>query len=106
MVYLLVFARQVMRQARERYAGEVASTVDGSRRYELLRLRVTEGMPIREIAAAWGEDPTHLHRQYARARREFKRFLLEATAFHLPGASREAVERECLRLLSVLKSPS
>lgn len=72
------------------------------RRVELLRLRFQEGMPIRDIAQLWQEDPVHLHREYAIARNEFSAALREALAFQNPGASSEqlyATFREFLQLL-------
>ncbi len=75
------------------------TTGDG-RRVELLRLRFEEDLPVREIAARWGEDPARVHKEYARAREEFKRALLDVVAFHHPGSPGE-VERECERLLDL-----
>ena len=46
-------------------------------------------MPIREIAIRWQVDPVLLHREYAKARKEFTEALLETIAFHHPG---EAVD--------------
>ncbi len=74
---------------------------DAQRRLELLRLRFYEGRPIREIARLWDADPTDLHREYARARKEFRQALNEVVAYHLPGTA-EAVERECAHLLELL----
>ena len=69
------------------------------RRRQLLRLRFEERLPIREIAARWEEEPARLHKEYARARKEFKDALFEVVAFHLPGPPAQ-VHRECVRLLS------
>lgn len=86
------------RQAdRARQAGEAAL-----KRVELLRLRFREGLPIREIARLWGSDPAVLHREYARARAEFKEALLEVVAFHQPGSGAD-VEKECGDLLAFLQ---
>jgi RNA polymerase sigma-70 factor (ECF subfamily) len=71
------------------------------RRVELLRVRFHEELPIREIAVRWQTDPAALHREYARARQEFKAALHEVVAFHHPG-SREEIEQECAHLLSLL----
>jgi len=76
--------------------------IDGAfRRVELLRLRFREGLPIREIARLWGADPAHLHREYAKARREFSTALRDVVREHLPegGANLEA---ECSRLAEFL----
>lgn len=69
------------------------------RRIELLRLRFEDRLPIREIARRWGEEPARLHKEYARARREFKEALVEVVAFHQPGPH-HVVEAECAKLLS------
>jgi len=100
------WARAILRQARDRHAGMVGAGPEGLRRIELLRRRVVDGEPIRAIAEAWKADPTELHRAYARARREFKRALLDVVSFHLPGAPRGAVEEETVRLLGILRTPS
>jgi RNA polymerase sigma-70 factor (ECF subfamily) len=98
------WARAVMQQAGRRQqelaeqAGEAAL-----RRVELLRQRFQEGKPIREIAALWQADAEHLHREYARARREFHATLLEVVAFHHPGSPAE-VERECRQLFELLRA--
>ena len=57
---------------------------------------------IREIARLWAADPAELHREYARARREFKAALAEVVAFHHPGSA-AAIERECAELLALLE---
>jgi RNA polymerase sigma-70 factor (ECF subfamily) len=85
------------RQAeRARLAG-----AEAERRVELLRLRFEEGLPIREVAARWGTDPALLHREYARARREFEEALRDVVGLHHPGPPGE-VGRECARLLDLL----
>ena len=71
---------------------------EAQRRVQILRLRFEDDLPIRDIAKRWDADPTHVHRQYARARREFKRALLEVVAFHHPRDPDE-VENEAARLL-------
>lgn len=73
------------------------------RRVELLRLRFQEGLPIREIAALWNEDPANVHHEYATARKEFSAALRQALAFQNPNATPEqlnATFREFLQLLS------
>lgn len=96
------WARSVMREAadRQREAAR-AGGADAQRRVELLRLRFHEGWPIRDIARIWGADPADLHREYARARKEFKQALSEVVGFHHPGSA-AAVERECAQLLALL----
>ena len=91
-----------MREAASRQESLAADRPDEvRRRVELLRLRFGDGLPIREIAQLWDADPTWLHREYARARREFRQVLAEIVAFHHPG-SEEAVQQECTQLLGLL----
>jgi RNA polymerase sigma factor (sigma-70 family) len=97
------WATSLIRQASARQA-EIAA-VDGDaalRRLELLRLRFEDGLPIREIAARWGVDPAHLHREYAKARDEFRASLREVVIFHHPAAEAHA-DAECARLLHVIR---
>ena len=71
-------------------------------RVELLRLRFHDGLPVREIARRRGCDPDAVHREYARARQEFRAALAAVVAFHHPGTPAE-VERTCAELLALLK---
>lgn len=96
------WAVEIMRQAAE--AQERAAEAHGPdavRRVEILRLRFREGRPIREIAEQWGEDAALLHREYARARREFEEALIDVLRFHGsdPGAGARTEARELLGLL-------
>ena len=63
------------------------------RRIELLRLRFEKGMPIRDIATEWKEDPALVHREYLLARKEFRAALVAVLKFHHPASDAE-VERE------------
>jgi RNA polymerase sigma-70 factor (ECF subfamily) len=95
------WARGLMREAAERH-GRTA-WLRGSaarRRVELLRLRFEDGLPIRDIAARWGEDPAGVHEAYRVARREFQDALRKVVAFHLEPES--DVDAECRRLLELL----
>jgi len=77
------WARTLMRLAGERMRGRAQNGSAGARlRIELLRLRFTEGLPIREIAAQWEVDPDAVHRAYAKAREEFKASLRRIVAEH------------------------
>ena len=51
---------------------------------QLLRLRFTDGLPIRAIAERWGEDAAKLHHEYATAREEFRAALRNVVGFHHP----------------------
>jgi RNA polymerase sigma-70 factor (ECF subfamily) len=72
------------------------------RRVELLNLRFGEDLPIREIARQWREDAVRVHREYARAREEFKAALRDVVREEeeVPAT---ALEAECARLLDFLK---
>jgi RNA polymerase sigma-70 factor (ECF subfamily) len=96
------WARARLREAAERHADNARGAGPESiRRVELLRLRFHDGLAIRDIARLWGADAADLHRQYARARQEFKAALLEVVRFHHPGTDAE-VERACADLLALL----
>jgi RNA polymerase sigma-70 factor (ECF subfamily) len=98
------WARAIMHQAgrRQQELAEQAGE-EALRRVELLRLRFQEDKPIRDIAALWHADADHLHREYVRARQEFRAALSEVVAFHHPGPPAE-VERECRQLLELLQA--
>ena len=65
-------------------------------------MRFHEGLPIREIAQQWQVDAVDLHREYAKARKEFKQALREVVVFHQPNQSSVEIERECTELLTSL----
>jgi RNA polymerase sigma factor (sigma-70 family) len=96
------WAQALMREAaahQERLAADRGAAA--RRRVELLRLRFRDGLPIREIARLWGDDPAALHHEYARARAEFREALLDRLAYEHP-APRAELERECRELLDLL----
>lgn len=97
------WAESMMREARERQLS-AARAVGGRnvRRVELLRLRFQDGLPIREIAEKWGEPAEQVHREYAKARDEFRVSLMEVIRYHRPECSAAAAERECIELLGLL----
>jgi RNA polymerase sigma-70 factor (ECF subfamily) len=101
-VFDRAWATAIVREAAARQTERAARDGDAAlRRVELLRLRFHDGLPIREIAARWREEPDRLHHEYARARDEFRAALEEVVAFHHPG-SREDAREEARRLLDVL----
>ena len=103
-VFDRAFAEQLMREARGLLATRVETAgAEAARRFELLRLRFEEGLPIRAIATAWEVDAAHLHHEYARARREFHRALLDVVAFHHPGRTPAEVEAGAARLVESLR---
>jgi RNA polymerase sigma-70 factor (ECF subfamily) len=96
------WARAMLRRAAQRQEQSARESGEAAmRRVELLRLRFQEGLPIRDIAKQWNEDPAKLHHEYAKARMEFKMALFEIMSFHHPGSSEE-VEKECGLLLEIL----
>ena len=102
-VFDRAWARTIMKQAGDRHrqlahqSGEAAI-----RRVELLKLRFQQGLPIRHIADQWQVDPAELHRQYAKAREEFRQALTDVVRLHRPGSAAEISEevKELLKLLS------
>lgn len=100
-VFDRAWARSILARAADRQRR--AAHDEASRaRVRLLEARFSEGLPIREIAARWEVDATRLHREYAKAREEFKRCLHEEVAFHMPG-THASIEAECERLQALLK---
>jgi RNA polymerase sigma factor (sigma-70 family) len=96
------WATALFREAGRLQAQQAESSgPEACRRVELLRLRFHEGLPIREIARRWGTEAAVLHREYAKARQEFKTALMEVVAFHHAGSAAE-VELECANLLTYL----
>ena len=86
-----------VQEERAKAAGPAAA-----RRLHLLRLRFGDGLPVREIARRWGEDPARLHHEYATAREEFRSALREVIAFHHPRATPGELERACVELLEAV----
>ena len=83
MVFDREWARTLMRLAGERMRAHAENGSAGARlRIELLRLRFTEGLPIREIATQWEVDPDAVHRAYGKAREEFRKCLRRIVAEH------------------------
>jgi RNA polymerase sigma-70 factor (ECF subfamily) len=97
------WARALMAQAAARHAEDAEKAGEAAvRRVELLRLRFHDGLPIREIARRRGCDPDAVHRDYARARQEFRAALSAVVTFHHPGTPAE-VDRTCAELLALLE---
>jgi RNA polymerase sigma-70 factor (ECF subfamily) len=102
-VFDRAWAKAIMREAAARQAERAGSLgPEALRRIELLRLRFHEGLPIREVARLWGDEPAALHREYARAREEFRAALLDVMGFYHPDSPARA-QRECEGLLSLLR---
>jgi RNA polymerase sigma factor (sigma-70 family) len=102
-VFDRALARSIMREAAELQGALAVDRGDeAGRRVELLKLRFQEGLPIRDIATLWGVDVAELHRQYARARKEFHEALREVIGSHLL-ANPEQVDGQCAELLALLE---
>ena len=95
------WAKSLLREAAR--AQDAAATTEAARlRVRLLKARFQDGLPIRDIAAKWGEDAAKLHREYATARDEFRAALRSVVAFHLPEATPAEIDRACAELLDSL----
>ena len=95
-----LWAENLVRQAAEQMAKQAqAKGPEAVRRVELLRLRFHEEMPIRDIARRWGLDADRVHKEYAKARREFRATLQEVASFH--GGTTDDLNAE-FRLLAEL----
>jgi RNA polymerase sigma-70 factor (ECF subfamily) len=96
------WAKALLREAGRRQEEIARASGEAAcRRVGLLRLRFHEGLPIRAIAERWGQDAALLHREYAKARQEFKAALREVVAFHHPGSPVQ-LEQTCAELLQML----
>ncbi|QDU66185.1 RNA polymerase sigma factor [Engelhardtia mirabilis] len=71
-------------------------------RFELLRQRFGEGKSIAVIAEQGGQDAAFLHHEYATARREFHRHLLQIVGSQHPGATAAQIELESERLVELI----
>ncbi len=93
------WARTLLRDAAEVHLARAREKgPEATRRHRLLALRYGENLAIREIAARWEMDAAVLHREYPKAREEFKRALMDVVR-DLQGGGPEAVDEECTRLL-------
>lgn len=98
------WARGMMKQAAERQRELASGKGDEARqRIRLLQERFHTGLAIREIASNWNKDAAYLHRQYAKARTEFRDSLMDVLAFHHPRANKDELDRECQQLLRILQ---
>lgn len=92
------WAQSMLREAAQRYQQKAPNLDSNARhRFELLVLRFRDDMPIRDIARLWNVDPTQLHREYTKARDEFRDILMEVLEIHQPG-SHASLTQECERL--------
>lgn len=94
------WGRMVLRDAADRQLERARTR--GPRavlRHRLLQARFREDQSIRSIAERWRVDPETLHHEYARARKEFRRALMDVILDL--QAETEDVEQECNRLLAL-----
>ena len=96
------WARTLMREAADMMRDHAEAGGPGARlRLDLLQQRFTDDRAIREIAAEWDMDPETVHRVYARAREEFRKYLRQVVAFHAVRTEAD-LDTECRRLLGLL----
>lgn len=101
--YDRAWALGLVREAVRRNRDATASRDEAARtRVEILRLRFEEGLPIRDIAARLGMEAARAHHQFATARSEFRRALLEVAGEWL-GCCDGTLEGECAALLQLLE---
>lgn len=101
-VFDRAFAQAIVRRAAERQENAARDgDADARERVEILRLRFGEALPIRDIAKRWDTDAARIHRQYRRARLEFKDALHAEVALYHQGTPAE-VDQECEALLELL----
>jgi hypothetical protein len=96
------WARSMLQEAARVQAEMAVGDERAVKRVELLRLRFQDGLPIRDIAARWGDDAAKLHHEYATARDEFRAALRRVVAFHLPNATPDQLADACRGLLGSL----
>lgn len=98
------WARSLLKEAGRVQAERAAAAgTSAVRRVELLRLRFRDGLPVRDIARAWGEEAAKVHREYAAARDEFRAALRRVVAFHHPSARAAEIDQACAELLGLLR---
>ena len=95
---LVTLAGERMRQ------NAAGGSAHAKRRVELLEMKSQLGLPIREIAKRWNEDPDVLHRAYAKGRQEFRTCLREVVAEHVVRDACD-LDAEVRRVLDLLRGP-
>ena len=81
------------------------SDANARRRVQLLKIKVEHACPIREVARLLGEsDVARVHKEYARARREFRRALEDVIAFNFPSLTSSEVALKCRELSDLLSA--
>lgn len=97
------FARTLMRDARDLFhERSLAGGGEAMRRFEILGQRFEENLPIRTIAARRGLDPAKVHKEYARARAEFREALLDVVRDQNPNRTDQQIDSMARRLVQLL----
>lgn len=100
-VFDRAWANGILAAAAARMGADAAALgEEAMRRVDILRLRFADDLPIREIARRWCIEAPRLHREYARAREEFRQALLAELRTTNHG---HAVDRECSMLLDIVR---
>ena len=99
---MILIGEAAEKLAAQAHAADASKRGAAQRRVQLLQLRFEENLPIRDIAKRWNVEAKELHREYAKAGREFKAMLrlVVGLAEH---CAPEHLERECDRLLAMLR---
>jgi RNA polymerase sigma-70 factor (ECF subfamily) len=95
------WARSLLKEA-ARVQAEAAASAAARKRVELLRLRFSDGLPVKDIATRWAADSAWVHHEYATARDEFRQALRTVVAFHHPGGTEAEVDAACGELLAIV----
>ena len=104
-VFDRAWARAVLRRARDRQRQAAGDDAEAQLLVRILDARFAEDLPIRVIAERIDRPADQVHGLYRRAREDFKRALREEVAFH-GNADPAEIERECLRILGMLRVDS
>jgi RNA polymerase sigma-70 factor (ECF subfamily) len=96
-VYDRAWARSLLHEAADLQRRR-AVTAEAARRVEILRLRFADALPVCDIAERLDLPRERAHREYARARREYKAALADLVRAS-EGGTDEEIDRECRRLL-------
>lgn len=97
---LMVQAGELQRRWAESKTGAAARAA--AREIELLELRFQDGLPVRKIAAQWGQDAQSVHRLYQKARQTFHECLRAVVRAQMSSQTSEGVDRECERLFRLV----
>lgn len=96
------WAAAIVKEAAQRQAERARSMgPEAERRVELLRLRFSDGLKIRDIAARWDADLKATHHQFDKARAEFEDALADVIRRHYPGEAL-SVRKELERLMDLV----